>query len=350
MKKVVFSVLFIVVVLLVINGVRASIERSRTEILTIEDIQVRDGVPVRVSPVVKKDLRTIRSFTGSIKGITQADAVSVIMEKVLDIKVSLGDEVKSGQHLITLDHRTTSAYRNISEALDDAKLDLKRTEELFKAGAVSQQIYDKAKLRVKVAQADMDAAEWRQKISAPIDGIVTDIFIRKGESVAPGIPLVRIAQLEKVITEVFVSEADIPLIKNGQGAIIKISSYPEREFDGIVSRVALSTNPGARNFTVRVDIQNPEHLLKPGMFAAVDLIVGEKKNVIAVPANALIKENGKCYVYRVNPDNTVQKVPVTTGITEGEWIQVSGEINTESSIVVEGHNKLSDGAKIVVVS
>ncbi|MFC1724074.1 efflux RND transporter periplasmic adaptor subunit [candidate division KSB1 bacterium] len=350
MKKVVFAVLFAAVVFLVFKGVRASIERSKTEILTIEDIQVRDGVPVRVSPVVQKDLRTIRSFTGSIKGITQADAVSVIMEKVLDIKVSLGDKVKNGQHLITLDHRNTSAYRNISEALDDAKLDLKRTGELFKAGAVSQQIYDKALLRVKVAQADMDAAEWRQKIAAPIDGIVTDIFIRNGESVAPGIPLVRIAQLDKVITEIFVSESDISLIKNGQRSKIKISSYTDREFDGLVSRVALSTNPGARNFTVRIDILNPEHLLKPGMFASVDLIVGEKKNVTAVPANALIKENGTCYVYTVRPDNTVKKVSVIPGISEGEWIEISGDIKTDDTIVVEGHNKLSDGAKIVVVS
>lgn len=350
MKKIIFTFLLILVVILVVNGVRASIERSKMRILTIEDIQARDGIPVRVSTVVLKNLRTIRSFTGSIKGEKQADAVSVIMEKVLDIKVNLGDKVKIGQHLITLDHRTTSAYRNVKESLEDAKLDLKRTEELYKAGAVSQQIYDKAKLRVKMAQAEMDAADWRQKISSPIDGTITDIFIRKGESVAPGVPLVRIARLDKVITEIQVAETNIHLIKNGQKSEIKISAYPDKVFEGSVTRVALSTNPRDRNFTIRVDIPNLDLLLKPGMFASVDIIVGEKKNVTAVPTSSIVKENGTCCIFVVKSDNTVQKIPVTPCISEGEWVEIQGKVSEGDVIVVEGQNKLTDGSKIEVVS
>lgn len=350
MKKAVFAVISVAIVFFIVRGVQGSIERSKTTALTIDGIQAEQGIPVIVIKASRKNIKSFRTYTGSLRGIEQSDATAFIAEKVLKIEVTAGKRVREGDLLLTLDNKTTSAYRQITDALADAKQDRDRSSALFKAGAISQQMLDKAELGVKMAQAEMDALLIRHRVSAPISGIVTDVFAKKGVFVSPGLPLVRVAKLDRMILEIQVAETDIALVKQGQSAVVTVRSYPSREFSGTVKEIALSTNPGKRNFNVEIELLNPEMILKSGMFATANLIITESLDAVIVPSDALVNENGSYYVYLVNSNNRVKKVAVTPRITEGEFVEIPNGISIGDTIVIEGQNKLSDGAKVKVVS
>jgi len=171
-----------------------------------------------------------------------------------------------------------------------------------------------------------------------------------GETVSPGIPILRIANLDRVYTEIEVGEADISLVEKGQQALVRTNSFPNRTFPGTVSKIALSTNPDARNFTISIEVPNPETLLKPGMFAILDLIVGTADSVLAVPTDAVLSENGNSYIFIVNSGMLVEKITVSTGIIDGEWVEIRGEVAPGANIILEGHNKVVDGTKVTVIS
>ena len=351
MKKVIFLILAGIVVVLVVIGIQSSIKKAQTTVITIEDIQEREGIPVVTVQAERRDLFLVRNFTGSIKGIEQADATAMILEKIETIHVPLGARVRKGQVLLSLDHQNpTVRYQQTNDALAEAEKELERSTGLLKAGAISEQIHDKAVLAEKIARADFDAINRLLEIRAPVDGIVTDIFRERGETVSPGVPIIRIAKLDIVITEIEVGETDIALVKKGLRARVRTNSFPGKTFHGILTKIALSTNPDARNFTIKIEIPNPEHLLKPGMFTIVDLIIAVSAGVAATPIDALISENGKSYIYVLQGDMTVRKELVTTGIVDGEWVEIIDGVAVDDTVVLEGHNRLTDGSIVVIVS
>jgi len=351
MKKVLVIIFAGIVVVFVVRGVLLNIERSKASVITIEDLQEETGIPVITAQAEVRDIKSTLSYTGTVRGIEQADVTAAVqIEKVLDIAVAPGQRVKQGEVLLTLDTRITGAYRQTTDALADAQQDLQRIRELYKVGAVSRQSLDKAELAVNIAQANMDAAEWRHKVASPIGGTVTDIFVEKGQTVLTGIPLVRVAQLDRVIADIQAAESDIARIKKGQTALVHLQTYPGREFTGRVREVALSANPKERNFKIEIEIPNSGRLLKPGMFARVDLVVDEMRGATAVPYDALVKDNGAYYVFIVKRDMTVKKTAVAPQQVDSGWVGIPNGISPGESVVVEGHNKLTDGAKVTVVS
>jgi RND family efflux transporter MFP subunit len=355
MKRILYTLAFIVfgviVIVLIISGIKESKRRSQEKPVSIDSIQKQEGIPVTVVKAEKRTIMQTRTFTGTVKGSEQADATSMILEKIEAIHVKLGDQVKKDQLLVTLDRQNpTARYRQVSDAYADAKKELERSKALFDAGAISQQLYDKAVLAEKIARASVDDVTRLLEVRAPIDGTVTDIFFETGQTVSPGVPIIKIARLNQLITEVVVGEKDIPQIAVGQRAIITTSSYPGRIFNGRISSKALSTNPAARNFTIKILFENTNNLLKPGMFTAVDVILNEKLGALVVPVDALVKENGGMFVYVVAPDSTVRKVSVQSGLSDGEWVSITGSVSLNDTVVIEGQNKLKEGVKVTIIS
>lgn len=351
MKKVLILVFAGVVIGFVLLGIQASIERAQTTVRTIDDYQADNGIPVTTARAAVMDMNAVISYTGTIKGIEQADATATVqIEKVQTIHVKPGDAVRKGQLLVTLDNKTTSTYRLVTNAEADAKKDLERTQELFKAGAVSKQMLDKAELGYNAAKAELDALIERHRVKSPISGTATDLFVETGQTVTAGMPLVRVARLEEVETEINVAETDIASVKNGQSAVISTRVFPGKEFAGKVNEVAYSTNQESRTFTVKLEIPNEDRMLRPGMFVDVDLVISSSQGAVSVPADAVVKDNGSYYVYMITSSSTVQKVAVSPGVSHAGWVEIPEGIESDAEVVVEGHNKLSDGVKVNVVS
>ncbi len=351
MKKYIFIILFVFVAVLIYQGIQASIERSKAEVMTIDRYQEQNGVPVVTAKAELKDLSLTKSYTGSIRGYEQADAAAKIMENIAKFNVSLGQNVREGQILLNLDKQSpTAQYRQAKDALDDANIDLERNKELLDAGAISQQVFEKTELAQKIARANYDAVVSMLEIKSPISGTVTDIFYEKGETVSPGMPIMRIATLGRVIIEIEVGETEIPLLEKGQKAVVSAKSYPDQIFEGSVYTIALSTDPQKRNFNIEILIPNSDKKLKPGMFSIVELIINRIEGAVAVPADAVIRNGDSYYVYVVQSNNTVKQVSIEPGVNDGEWIEVPSGISDGDVIVIEGHNRLKDGVKVITES
>ncbi len=185
------------------------------------------------------------------------------------------------------------------------------------------------------------------QISVPISGIVGILFLDKGAMVAPQIPLAMIANIDRVKVEIQISEVELRIIKEGQNARVRVDFYPENTFSGIITEITPVVNPLSRTAKGEIVIDNPEHLLKPGMLARVRLIVAKHRDVIVVPEKAVLVRNDREIVFTKRGD-IAKKKDVKTGIKNNDMIEVVEGLNDGEEVIVSGNYGLRDGAKIRV--
>ncbi|MES4785367.1 MAG: hypothetical protein C4294_05580 [Nitrospiraceae bacterium] len=151
--------------------------------------------------------------------------------------------------------------------------------------------------------------------------------------------------MDTVRTLIEVVEKDVPLIKIGQKAEIRAEAYPDRVFDGRVTRIVQALNRATRTMTVEVDLPNQDHLLKGGMFARVEVLVGVHPNAIQIPVDALTRLEELQYVYIVKDGKAVQ-VPVEVGSRVENRIEVTQGLTGNEHVIVSGKDLVSDGTPV----
>jgi HlyD family secretion protein len=152
-----------------------------------------------------------------------------------------------------------------------------------------------AEARVAAAQASLEAA----RISAPFDGTITSIEMREGDLISPGLPAIGLANLDSLLIEVSVSEVDINRISVGQEASLVFDAMPELTYTGRVTQVSLVgvIEQGVVNFNITLELVDADEMVRPGMTAAVNLVVSEIEDVLLVPNRAVRLRQGERVVY-----------------------------------------------------
>ena len=185
------------------------------------------------------------------------------------------------------------------------------------------------------------------RITSPISGIVCMLFLDKGATVAPQIPLAMISNINKVKVEIQIPEDDLLTVKKGQLAKVKVDLYPDTIFTGILRKITPVINPLSRTAKGEIVIKNPEQLLKPGMFARVEVIVEKHKNTFVVPEKAVLTMDNKKIVFVVN-GNIAEKLEVKTGLKSNGKVEIIKGLKEGEQVIVTGNYGLVDGAKIKV--
>ncbi len=148
------------------------------------------------------------------------------------------------------------------------------------------------------------------------------------------------------------TELDTERVRIGQGIKISVGAFPDRVFSGVVSFVSPTVDPNTRTLRIKAQVDNSHGLLRPGLFARINLGVAERQNVLMVPAESLIQRVGGASVYRVlameGNDARVERVPVETGASDGAFVEVKGALRAVSLFVRRGHGGLADGMVVVV--
>lgn len=218
----------------------------------------------------------------------------------------------------------------------------------------------------KIAQADARAAAAKEEINrledilekhtitAPFAGYVVAEHTEVGQWIESGKLVAEIVEVDPIEVRVHVQESYIPRLTLGVSARVDIDALPNQTFIGSVIAIVPKADEKSRTFPVRIALKNPRQsdgtpLLKPGMFAKVELPVDQKKNVRLVPKDSLVLGGPQPVVYIVIPGEkpTVQPVPVQLGIAVGSWIEVKGDLKSGQQVVVEGNERLRPGAEIV---
>jgi len=372
MAMLVLVLVGLVVFRLTSSGAKPDARKSRV-------ITVGTVVPIR------QDLDLRLSYTADIQPYQQVNIFSRVDGYIAKIHVDKGDFVKANQLLVEIDHTdyvhaVNRAKANLAAARADvlrqganirnAELNLNRMKALIKDQFVAQQDVDTAQVNHDMAIAQMESLKAQVKqmevalqqaetnlsysyIRAPFAGYIAERNLDPGafvngstgstSTLSRGI--LNLHEIDTVRTLIEVVEKDVPLIKIGQKAEIRAEAYPDRVFDGRVTRIVQALNRATRTMTVEVDLPNQDHLLKGGMFARVEVLVGVHPNAIQIPVDALTRLEELQYVYIVKDGKAVQ-VPVEVGSRVENRIEVTQGLTGNEHVIVSGKDLVSDGTPV----
>jgi HlyD family secretion protein len=308
--------------------VRTQLFKSRSVALTIALAAVawgcKDAPPppmYQAVPVTTRDIVVSASAAGAIEPITTVEVKSKASGEIREVDVETGDIVHTGQRLVMVDQRVphnalvqAEADLDVARAqLDNAKSQLRRSDELYKTQSITEQEWESAKLTVANANAQLVRAQRSLEdariafedtdVKAPSNGVIIDRTVEVGtvissatSNVGGGTVLLKMANLDTVQVRSLVDETDIGKIQPGMPVTITVDAYPNRPFEGTVLKVEpqATTQQNVTMFPVLVRIANPQGLLKPGMNSDVEVHVGNRQSVLAIP-NAALRTRSDVY-------------------------------------------------------
>lgn len=328
---------------LIVTGLLFIPACTQTETGNIENSEDKT-VSVKVETIKKEFVDQKIEFTGNIEPLIKNNISSSAAQRIEKIYVEVGSKVKKGQLLVAMENIN---YTQARIQLENLKVDLSRTEALFKAGGISKQQYDQILTQVKVSEESIVNLDNNTKLLSPIDGIVTQKNFDNGD-LATGQPILVVMQMQPVKILINISEEFFPTVKMGTPVKIKLDIYQEKEFPGKVMLIHPVVDATTRSFVAEVRIDNPSLLLRPGMFARANVDFGSREKVV-VPDRAVIKQSGTNdkYVYVINGDK-VTYTKVELGRRINSIYEVISGIEAGQQVVVAGHTSLMDNTKIKI--
>lgn len=304
MKK--FTILLVILIFAGLFYLRFSATKTRQSERHAAMRAPLEKVTVKVAIAKKEDLNLILTYIGSLKAKDEINVFSKVSGKLAEYAVSEGDSVQKGQTIALVDR-------------------------------------DETGLKYELA-----------KVESPISGILGKTLLDKGANILPGsgmvggTPLAVVVNMEEMIVKLNISEADIPYIKKGLKAQIKLDAYPEDNFLGAISKVSEVADPQTRTLPIEISIPNIGHKLKSGMFCRIKIIASRLENRIVLAQDALVQEEGANYVFVVE-DHAARKRKVTLGVREDSRIEVLEGLQEGEQVIVFGQQGLKDGSSVEIV-
>ncbi len=154
--------------------------------------------------------------------------------------------------------------------------------------------------------------------------------------------------MDRVKVKIDVVERDLPKIKIGQEAKIRMDAYPEQIFKGKIWKISPVVDLKSRTAPIEILVPNLKHLLKPGMFARVEITTKESKDTLIIPRDALMKEEDSTFVFVVK-DNQALRKEVTTRMRQENLVEIKDNLNVGEEVIVMGKTRVADGTKVRVI-
>lgn len=299
-------------------------------------------------------------LTGTVEGLTSAIISSRFAGKIDQILIEDGQAVHKGATLLTLDtiemaNAVRIAQNNVRQTeanFDTAQADYQRYYNLYAKNAVTKQQLESAQARMITSRTEVDNAYANlnnaQKqiedgsIISPVTGVVANKTATIGQVVSPGTALLTVEQIDQVYVVVNIEQKDIAAAKQGAAVTITIDAYPDQRFAGAVAVINPVAGGESRMFRVKIKVDNPNQLLKPGMFAKATLTSGEPESALAVPRTAIIVQKGLHYVY-VAANGQAKKTLVETGVLIGDLMEIKTGLQPGVAVVIDNLDKIKDG-------
>lgn len=309
---------------------------------------------VAVARVTREDLARSVNLTAELKPFQDIDMHAKVSGYVKDISVDIGDQVKTGDVIATLDIAEQQADLDKAEATyREAKLDYERIQGVIRKrpGLLAQDEVDKAKATYEVAKANREHAQAftdYSKITAPFDGIVTKRFADKGQLIQAGTssntkPVVHLSDNTRLRLVFPVPESIVPQIKVGLPVEVSVQATNDK-VSSKVARVSGMIDNATRTMEVEVDLDNADLHLTPGMYAMVQIDLNKQVGVLAVPVQAVAGKE-KPTVWVVNNQHKIEERPVTLGIETPGKVEVTSGVK-EGELVIFGNRTIAVGAEV----
>ncbi len=350
-----------------------------------QEVTVKPPVAVELTAATVAELSEGVEVTGNLEPKFSTDIKSQIPGLVKEVYVTQWVRVRKGQPLARIDVAETEAITKRAEAavvaakaqLAQSHVALTRAEreearmlKLKEAGLATQQAVDDSRTETAAARARVDSAraqirvaeeEVQQSkarlskglITAPMDGVIALREVNVGDltsDAAAGKPIFRVVDNRILNLTVTVPSADSARIKTGQSLEFTVDALPGKTFSGRVMFINPELNATDRSLKVVAEVQNSADLLKGGLFAKGRIVTGKRANVLQVPRAMLghydtMKQTADLFV----ADNGVARLrKVTTGVANGELVEIKDGLKQGEQYVSRGGFTLRDGDRITV--
>ncbi len=303
-------------------------------------------VTVKGELITSTDMELTRVFTGTLEGERQALIYSKIAEAVEEIVHGEGKDVKANDIIAKLDRSgPTSNYIQSQSVYQNAEKNYNKMKYLYEQGAVSESEFDAAETEYKVAQANFDAAARLVNLKSPISGTVTALNVSEGDYLYQGQPVATVAAIDKLRMKIGASVEEVMNFDVGDKVKIYIGVTKQQYAEGKVITVSESADPVTRTFQVEVEINNKEHMFKPGMFAKAEITTMSFDDIIAVSRQAVVDRGNRHLIFLVKGDSVVSR-EVELGVGFDGMVQIEEGLMIGDTVVTAGQDYLDDGFKI----
>jgi len=381
---------------------------SKHDPVQASSTKAADVPTVAVAKVSTEDLSHGLVLTAEFKPFQEVDVMAKVAGFVKQINVDVGDRVKQGQLLATLeipemaddlrraDAAVVRARAEVTRAQDEqrraesvhsiAHLSFQRISTVAekKPGLVAQQEIDEAQSRDLVTEAqvaatksalaaaqeqvNVNSADTQKvktlmdytRVTAPFAGVITRRYADTGSMIQAGtasqtqaMPVVKLSENSLLRLILPVPESAVPTVHIGQQVEVRVPTL-NRSFPGRVARFAEKVSMSTRTMDTEVDVPNPSLVLIPGMYAEVNLTLDRRNQVLAVPVMAVDRDNSDSQpgasqtgqVSIVTPNNRVEKRKVTLGIESANNVEIRSGLNEGDSVVLTGRSTLQSGQEV----
>ena len=319
-----------------------------------------------VTVIKKRDLRQVLPLSGALRAVNQAAVKARVAGEVREVLVREGETVQAGQVVARMDvteYNARAAQARGALAATRGQLDIAikardNNTALLAKGFISQNAFDNAASQYQIAQANVDSAraalDVTQKsvsdttVRAPIAGLVSNRTVQPGEKVSIDFHLLDIVDLRRMEMEAAVPTSEIQRVALGQEVQLKIEGVA-LPMAGKVARINPSTQAGSRSIIVYVEVDNPQGLLRVGMFGEAQLTLNRRSAVLSIPASAIQTVNGRTVVYAIEA-GMLRQLPVTVGISgddgEGGAVEITGGLAEGAQVVRNNLGNLLPGTAV----
>ncbi|WP_422080614.1 efflux RND transporter periplasmic adaptor subunit [Ulvibacterium sp.] len=325
------------------------------------------AVQVSVSPVLEENGSPFLTASGKIEAIKSANLSTRIMGHVDKIHVQVGDKVRIGQLLLSINNADLSAKlaqanANIAKAkaaFRNAEKDFVRYTNLFNENSASRKELDDATANYHMANARQEAAEQMKSevnaqfpyahIKAPFNGVVTNRFINVGDMAHPGMTLLEVEAPGSFQVWAMVPESEISKVKLGVEVDVVLKSM-DKTVKGKVVEISTSAKNTGGQYLVKVVLQKSGLQILSGMYATVQFPIKEEtmSQAVFVPLDAIVKRGQLSGIYTVSQSNTAVLRWLRLGRTSGEKVEVLSGLSTDEHYIIAAQGKLYNGARISI--
>ncbi len=333
----------------------------------------------------KRSIQDARTFTGTLKPWSLFEVAPKVGGRLEEINFDIGDRIVGGSLIARIDE---TEYRQAFEQAEAdlevvrAKLqeaavmvDLRRSEfdrqkSLMEKDATTKAQYESAETAFRAQEAAFRQCQAEVKRGAAVlenarlklqDCTISAAWapegrprfvgtrsVDQGALLSPNQPILSVAELDRLLAVIYVIERDYPYLRHEQEAVLSTDAYPKETFKGKVVRIAQVLQDSTRQAAVQLEIPNGDYKLKPGMYVRVTLEFASRQNATVVPRSALVKRDGRPGVFLLNAaEETASFVPVETGITSGDQIEILSPV-LDRPVITLGNHLLTDGVEVLV--
>lgn len=309
------------------------------------------AIAVRAIQIDTSRVSKSLSLSGNVEAKQTLRLGFMVAGKIKHISVKQGESLKQGELLASLDASDyTIGLQSAKAKLVEVQDQYDRLKVMHERSSISDADFVKAKAGLAQAKAQEQLREKNVKdtrLYAPVSGVLLMKNVSEGEIIDKGMPLFGLANIDQVHINTSVPEGEISQVKLHQKAQVKIPAL-DTTFTGKVIEVGLAAEARTRTYTTKIEIENPNHRILPGMIASINIETQNQGSALSLPGRAILNGMGNdAYVYVLDKKKgRAFKRDVSLGKMHGDKIKITAGLQPDEWVIIEGQQKLSDGSKV----